>query len=255
MKKSSGLFWGVLILLVGMLLLLRNLGYITIDIWGAIWPLMLILAGVWVLLGMRGLWSGEHGGMQLVSVPLEGSEQAYVRIEHGIGMATLSGAVEGGELMSGSFGGGLNYSTRVRDGVRQLRMKMADPGFPWWQQNYSWDFRLNGTIPLTIRLKGGAGILNFDLHDLRVRELDYDAGVGTASITMPAHAGLTTATVKAWDRSTSRVSVSARKAIPTARRITIPPRISSTCGSRVESGRLAFAELTARSLSGNDAII
>jgi hypothetical protein len=197
MKKSSGLFWGVLILLVGVLLLLRNLGYIAIDIWGAIWPLMLILAGVWVLLGMRGLWSGEHGGMQLVSVPLEGSEQAYVHIEHGIGMATLSGAVEGSDLMSGSFGGGLNYTTRVRDGVRQLRMKMADPGFPWWQQNYSWDFRLNGTIPLTIRLKGGAGILNFDLHDLRVSDLSYDAGVGTASITMPAQAGLTTATVKA----------------------------------------------------------
>ncbi len=191
------MFWGVLILLVGGLLLLRNLGYIAVNVWGMVWPLMLILAGVWVLLGMRGLWSGAPAEAEYISVPLEGGEQAYVHIEHGIGRATLSGAVEGGDLMAGSFGGGLNYSTRLRDGVRQLRMRMADPGFPWWQQNFNWDFRLNGSIPMTIRLKGGAGMLNFDLHDLRVTELNYDAGVGTASVTMPAHAGLTTATVKA----------------------------------------------------------
>ncbi|MBN1119977.1 MAG: hypothetical protein JXJ17_02775 [Anaerolineae bacterium] len=197
MRKSSGLFWGVLILLVGGLLLLRNLGFIAINVWGMVWPLMLILAGVWVLFGMRGMWGVASEKAEYISVPLEGAERAHVHIEHGIGMATLSGVVEGGDLMSGSFGAGLNYSTRLRDGVQHLRMKMADPGFPWWHQSFNWDFRLNGSIPMTIRLQGGAGMLNFNMHDLRVTELRYDAGVGTASVTLPAHAGLTTATVKA----------------------------------------------------------
>jgi hypothetical protein len=197
MRKSGGLFWGVLILLVGGLLLLRNLGFITVNVWGMVWPLMLILAGVWVLFGLRGMWGTAPAEAEIISVPLEGAERAYVHIEHGIGTATLSGAVEGGDLMAGSFGAGLNYSTRLRDGVQHLRMKMADPGFSWWHQNFSWDFRLNGSIPMTIRLQGGAGMLNFDMHDLRVTELNYNAGVGTASVTLPAHAGLTTATVKA----------------------------------------------------------
>ncbi|MEK7096636.1 MAG: DUF5668 domain-containing protein [Patescibacteria group bacterium] len=37
---------GVLLLLIGALLLLQNLGYITGDIWSYFWPVLLILIGL-----------------------------------------------------------------------------------------------------------------------------------------------------------------------------------------------------------------
>lgn len=47
--KNESLFWGFLILLIGMLFLIKNLGWADIDIWEFIakfWPVILIYIGV-----------------------------------------------------------------------------------------------------------------------------------------------------------------------------------------------------------------
>jgi len=44
------MFIASLLIVVGVVFLLKNLGLITGDIWGIIWPLILILFGVYVLL-------------------------------------------------------------------------------------------------------------------------------------------------------------------------------------------------------------
>jgi lia operon protein LiaF len=47
--KSESLFWGFLILLIGMLFLVKNLGWAEIDIWEFIakfWPVILIYIGL-----------------------------------------------------------------------------------------------------------------------------------------------------------------------------------------------------------------
>ncbi|MCK4942053.1 MAG: hypothetical protein KAS65_00680 [Candidatus Aminicenantes bacterium] len=48
-QKSESLFWGFLILLIGMLFMIKNLGWADIDIWEFIakfWPVILIYIGV-----------------------------------------------------------------------------------------------------------------------------------------------------------------------------------------------------------------
>lgn len=48
-QKSESLFWGFLILLIGMLFMIKNLGWADIDIWEFIakfWPAILIYIGV-----------------------------------------------------------------------------------------------------------------------------------------------------------------------------------------------------------------
>lgn len=48
-QKSESLFWGFLILLIGLLFLIKNLGWGDIDVWGFIakfWPVILIYIGV-----------------------------------------------------------------------------------------------------------------------------------------------------------------------------------------------------------------
>jgi len=51
-KKHESLFWGVILLLIGLLFLLDNLG-IDIDVWdviGDFWPMILIL------IGLKNIW-------------------------------------------------------------------------------------------------------------------------------------------------------------------------------------------------------
>jgi len=48
-QKSESLFWGFLILLIGMLFMIKNLGWADIDIWEFIakfWPVILIYIGI-----------------------------------------------------------------------------------------------------------------------------------------------------------------------------------------------------------------
>lgn len=48
-QKSESLFWGFVILLIGVLFLINNLGWADIDIWEFItrfWPVILIYIGI-----------------------------------------------------------------------------------------------------------------------------------------------------------------------------------------------------------------
>ena len=48
-QKSESLFWGFLILLIGMLFMIKNLGWADIDIWEFIakfWPVILVYIGI-----------------------------------------------------------------------------------------------------------------------------------------------------------------------------------------------------------------
>jgi len=66
MKKSNGIFWGGLLIIVGGFWLLRNLGFLDID-WYEVarfWPVLLILAGISLLASgreRRGWGSGVAG--------------------------------------------------------------------------------------------------------------------------------------------------------------------------------------------------
>lgn len=188
--RRSAFFWGAFLILIGALLLLWNLDVITFNVWETIGPLFLILFGALVLIGIfRGR---KEVDIEHVSVPLEGAAEAHIDFNHGIGLANLTGSSESGMLMSGEFGGGLKWQTG-RDGSRlRLSMKMPDLFVPsFWPigPDLRWDFGLTKDIPLTLKVNGGAGILDFDLSDLRVLDLDFDSGVGAAKLTLPAAAG------------------------------------------------------------------
>ena len=79
------------------------------------------------------------------------------------------------------------------------RLKMAEGEFPWFDWwgggSFNWDFGLNGTIPLTLKIDGGAGEAVLDLVDTRGTDLTHDAGVGTIRIALPARAGQTSVKV------------------------------------------------------------
>ena len=201
--RKGNLFWAVILILAGTLLLLNSLGITAINVWGIIWPLALILLGAWTLWGV---FFGKRAlETEQAAIPLEGATQARVRIKHGAGRLRVDGSVEADELLAGTFGGGLEQRVN-RDGDAldvELRMQphMFSPfNMPWmWGpgDTLDWSISLNDDIPLALTFDTGAGEARLDLGDLCVTDLKISTGASSTDLTLPANAGHTRARIDA----------------------------------------------------------
>jgi len=57
------MFWGTILIVVGVALLLKNLGFIQAPAWDVVWPILLIILGLSLLKrrqGFRHPWYGEE---------------------------------------------------------------------------------------------------------------------------------------------------------------------------------------------------
>lgn len=186
------IFWGLVVLLVGILLLLDNLGYLPgINIWGLIWPLFLIALGGWILWNYftRGSRQTER-----IAIPIEAAERAKIRFQHGAGRIDISAGESQENLIEGNFGGGLDITKEQRGNELDIMLKMPISIFPFdWSpgQSLDWSVRLNREIPLSLSLETGASESRLDLSDIRVTELILKSGASSTMVTLPANAGFT----------------------------------------------------------------
>ena len=197
--RRSNLFWGIVIVLAGVLLLLQQLGLLIFNFWAVFWPLMLILAGIWFLLGptiFRRDFSEEA-----LSIPLEGAVVADIRFKHGAGSLRIGALPEGSELLSGTCVGGVDVEVHRRGERVKARLRANSDvwfGFPGTLggKGLAWDLKLNRSVLLILDLKSGASESTLDLSDLKVSELHVSTGASSTDITLPAGAGYTRVTVK-----------------------------------------------------------
>jgi len=201
--RTNRMFWAILMVGLGFLFLANNLGLMSVNVWGLIWPVFLILLGISFLLG-KTQGSGETV-LEPGSVDLEGAERATVTIKHGAGKLIVNSSAERGTLASGTFAHGLK--TRViRDG-NQLQVVMQpkrpifpDGIFPWnwtYRGGYQWDFGFTKNIPLNLIFEIGAVDANLDLSSLLVKDLVLKTGASSTNLTLPAAAGLTQVKIEA----------------------------------------------------------
>lgn len=54
------MFFGLALVIVGVIFLLEKLGVVSGSIWGYVWPSLLILLGIYMLLGKRRWKKGWH---------------------------------------------------------------------------------------------------------------------------------------------------------------------------------------------------
>jgi hypothetical protein len=193
------LFWGIVIVLAGVLLLLQQLGLLVFNFWPVFWPLMLILAGVWFLLGPPVFRRDYHE--EAVSIPLEGATEADIRFKHGAGSFRIGALPNSSELLSGTCVGGLDMEVH-RHGERIKARLRANPdvwfGFPGalGGRGLAWDLKLNRSVALKLDLESGASESTLDLAELLISELQVQTGASFTDITLPARAGYTRVTVK-----------------------------------------------------------
>jgi len=197
--RRDYIFWGVVLILLGGLLFLNNAN---IRLPGGVspmqlfWPSVLILLGGWVIFGyfLRGNVEAEQ-----VSIDLQGANQASLKLSHGAGRIKVGAGTAPGQLLSGTFAGGVKHSAHLSGDKLNAHLEVRPFAFPpflsGWQ-GPEWNFNLNRDVPLTLRLETGASQSELDLRDLKVTDLKVSTGASKADITLPANAGMTTVKVE-----------------------------------------------------------
>lgn len=197
--RRDYIFWGAVLILLGGLMLLNAADIrlpAGINPMQLFWPSALILLGGWIMFGyfLRGNVEKEQ-----LSVDLQGANQASLKLSHGAGRITVGAGAAPGQLLSGSFAGGVKQNAR-RSGDRldahiEARPFIFPPFLGGWQ-GLEWDIDLNRDVPLTLRLETGASQSELDLRDLKVTDLKVSTGASKTDVTLPANAGMTTVKVE-----------------------------------------------------------
>ena len=224
--RKSGIFWGIVIILAGLLLLSNTLQIVQFSFWKVFFPLALILLGVWFLMGptmFRRDLTPQYSGM-----PLQGARAIDLKLAHGAGRLEIGASSNPAELLSGSFVGGVQSSATLEaDGT--LKAKVEAPtdiimAFPWGYASHglSWNVNLNRDLPMKLRLSTGASETNANLIDLKVTDLRIETGASNTQVTMPAQARFTRVQIE-----TGASSINLRIPLGVAGRISIKSGLSN----------------------------
>ena len=201
MRRWSFIIGAILIVLGIFALLQVGLDALGVHfrIWWVFWPLILIGLGVWIVSGFsRGGFSRAQ--REHASVPLDGATEAEITVHHGAGRLVVESGAGDGELLSGTFGGGLDAARRENAGRLSVDMRVRERDWrsyafgPWergWAGTLDWDFALTKSIPLSLRLETGASESRLSLIDLQLRELWLKTGASSTMVDLPAAAGFT----------------------------------------------------------------
>jgi hypothetical protein len=166
--------------------------------WSYFWPLFLILAGLWFFL--RPAFGRGEVETTSLAIPRENSGEASVEFNHGAGTLTVGADPAAGNLLDGTFGGGVSHSLDRYGSTARIKLNAETEHF-WWNwfppDGFRWNVRLTRDCPLELVFHTGAGESKIDLSALQVRKLTLETGASSTHIVLPAQAGQTSVDVHA----------------------------------------------------------
>jgi hypothetical protein len=184
--RRGEVFWGGLLVLLGVLFFLRAAGYLTGDVFGWFWPFVVIAIGLWILFGGF-MTRADFNSAQKFSIPLQGAKEARLEMNHGAGQIELSAGADAGDFLTGIAGVAMDHSSHLDGDKLQVEID-AEPSFVPFigPEGGVWQFRLNPDLPTSLEIDAGASRLNLDLRDLQVKYLSFDGGASRIDLTLPA---------------------------------------------------------------------
>jgi hypothetical protein len=198
--RRGNWFWGLLLVLGGALLLLQNLGIVSINAWGIFWPLAVILLGLFLLSGF--FFHQSPAQDETLNLPLDNASKANIRFNHGAGSIHIAAGSDSTSLLAGTFSGGIENQQRREGSAAFVELSTPSNAFwdaPWmggYTHGFIWDVTLNSSIPLDLEFKTGASESRFDLTGLRVNSLRLETGASSTSVIFPEASGFTHAQIK-----------------------------------------------------------
>src|SRR5512140_2614016 len=185
MIRRGELFWGPLLVLLGVLFFLKAAGHLPGDVLSWFWPILVIAAGAWILLGAFN--RPQYETMEKFSIPLEGASEASLTINHGAGQIDLQAGAKPGDFLTGATGAGMEKKARHVDGKLEVKIEAGPSFLPFLgPEGGVWQYRLTPDIAMRIKMESGASRLEVDLSDLRVSYFSFNGGAADLNLTLPA---------------------------------------------------------------------
>ena len=219
-RRRGGLVGPVILIGLGVVFLLNNLGLLAWSVWDVLfrlWPILLIAVGLDVLIGRRSIWgsllalvltlarlagvlwlfesgviTGQAAATEEIAQALDGATQAEVTLAPAAGRLHVEALPESNNLVSGVIrpisGERVepDFAVQGETATFSLRSEGAfTPFTPGWGGQLGWDLGLNSDVPLELASSLGAGQADLDLTDLMVSDLRVSMGVGQTSVVLP----------------------------------------------------------------------
>lgn len=192
MRRNA--FWGVLLIVVGILFLADSLNIIDVDVWGALWALVILGLGLWLLLQFT--FTREMKDTGSIAIPMESVSQAKIVLRHGAGRFSVRGGADAGDLITGSYNGRLRHKSKTIGDVQEVKIREDTRVFPFAEPRH-WTLRLSDELPISLDISSGASETRVDLTDMNVSDVRVSTGASDTLVKLPAKAGFTKAEVSA----------------------------------------------------------
>jgi hypothetical protein len=150
-----------------------------------------VLSTTWSVLP----WASSGLAQRSFFQPLSGATSAQVEIGLGLGELTIGPLDNAGDrIVQGEVALGNGETLRrdytVDNGVGRLTLANAGTASGWFGGGIigprSHDIRLNPTLPMDLKVNGGAGETTLNLAQFNLRRLEVNSGVGKVEVTLPA---------------------------------------------------------------------
>jgi hypothetical protein len=182
--RRDNIFWGGVLILVGVLLYLQGQGYIT-NVFRYFWPLALILVGTWIILGVY--WKPASSAEDTFSIPVGAAQHVNYHFAHGAGQLEVRGGASVGQALVGTSAAGMNRSSHLNGDRLDVRVDAGPSFVPFIGPNEGvWRFQLVQDLPVAVTVESGASSLNIDLTDVLATRLALKIGASSANVTVPA---------------------------------------------------------------------
>ena len=224
-RPRRGLVGPLLLIGLGVVFLLNNMGQLNWSVWDLIfklWPVLLIAVGLDIVIGRSSIWGSLVTILLIVGVvaigvwtmrsdrrafvrsgerlsfPLLQARRAKVRLSPGVGVIHLAGAAAQADLLSGTTwtGAGLTLAREFNNqgDVSTLNLRAEGSGafFPVTGPTGqpSWDVRLTPAIPIDLEVDLGVGQSVLDLRGVQLSALNVDQAIGQLVVQLPRNADL-----------------------------------------------------------------
>lgn len=196
MRKSS-VFWGIVVILAGLLLLLNSFGVLDYSVWKVFWPAFLILLGLWFLL-IPVFRKNDPVTNQHITFQVEDTSESEVIFRHGAGRLNVDAATVNDTLLEGDFSGEVEQKIIRSGNLAKIQLSAKEESFIPLRPGSGliWNVRLNRFVIYRLAFRTGASESMINLSDLQVKEVSLETGASSSTVTMPARAGRTRVEVK-----------------------------------------------------------
>ncbi len=185
--RRGEIFWGTLLVILGVLFYLKAAGILTGDVFSWFWPFVIIGFGVWILLGSG--FSRNYENAVKFSVAMDAAaKSAKLSIDHGAGRIDLRAGANAGDFLTGTAGTAMNHSSKLNGDTLEVELEAGPSFIPFLgPEGGIWEYRLNPDLPTALVINAGASRLDIDLSDLRVTQFAFEGGASSLDLTLPTH--------------------------------------------------------------------